>query len=81
MTVDRETEGEKMVFEVGKYYKHTGGGYLHILCEAETTMWMDPLIAESAGHGDGRLVPVGKDEAAAVNWTETTKDEWMTNFS
>lgn len=69
-----------MVFEIGKYYKHSGGGFLHILCEAKTTMWVDALVAETSGHDHG-IAPVGKDECSAQNWEETTEVEWMKNFS
>ena len=67
-------------FEIGKYYKHTGGGYLHILCKANTTMWLDTLVAEEAGYGCG-LKPVASDPESRINWIETTKEDWMTNFS
>lgn len=70
-----------MVFEIGKYYKHSGGGYLHILGEIKTTMWFDCFVAEEAGHGNSELKPVGKDETSAQNWSETTEADWKTNFS
>ena len=70
-----------VVFEVGKYYKHSGGdGFLRIICKAKTTMWNDTLIAEEGGGSSG-LRAVGKDETSAENWTECTEKEWMSNFS
>ena len=67
--------------KIGKYYKHTGGGYLHIIGRLDTTMWgSNALIAESAGHGCD-LRAVAGDAGSAINWQETTKKDWMTNFS
>lgn len=68
-----------MKFEVGKYYQHSGGSMMHVVCGAVTTMYGGCLVAEIAGEPD--LKPVGQDEAAAANWRETTYAEWMTNFS
>jgi hypothetical protein len=68
-----------MVFEIGKYYRHTTGEMMAIRGELETTMWGKALIAESNQRSD--LVPVGRDESSAVNWMETTEDEWMKSFS
>lgn len=75
-----EASEVKMRFEIGKFYKHNGGSYLHILGRVKTTLWDDCLVAEEAGRGENALVPVGEDEGAAENWTETTYDDWMTNF-
>lgn len=68
-----------MIFEVGKYYRHTTGKEISIICEADTTMFGKTLIAEEAG--DIKFVAVGGDESHSVNWTEITKEEWMKNFS
>lgn len=68
-----------MIFKVGKYYKHSGGGMMHIITGAKTTLYEWCLIAEHAGEGNFR--PVGQDECSAVNWEETTEEEWMKNFS
>ena len=69
-----------MCFEVGKYYKHTGGVYLSILCEANTTLYGKCLIAESAGK-EGGFRAVGTDRASVENFTECSEKEWMSNFS
>ena len=68
-----------MVFEIGKYYQHTCGAKLAILCELETTQYGKTLIAES----DGRdvLRAVGKGKSYTVNYHEITKEEWMESFS
>lgn len=72
---------ECICFEIGKYYKHTGGGFLHILGRLDTTIWgKNSLIAESSGNDYG-LQAVGGDVDSAVNWSETTKEEWRSNFS
>jgi hypothetical protein len=71
-----------MVFEIGKYYKHTTGTYLHVLCEQETTMYGNTLIAECAGYKVAdNFIAVGRDTAATANWQETTREDWMKNFS
>ena len=67
--------------EAGKYYKHSGGGFLHVLGRLDTTMWgKNALIAERSGHSYD-LIAVGDDVDSAVNWSETTKEEWSSNFS
>lgn len=72
---------ERICLEIGKYYKHSGGGFLHVLGRLDTTMWgKNSLIAESAGHGTD-LIAVGDDVDSAVNWYETSKEEWLSNFS
>lgn len=63
-----------MKFEIGKYYKHTGGGFLHICGEVKTHIWGHCLIAENK---DGRLVPVGRDESNAVNWVEISEEQYI----
>ena len=68
-----------MVFEIGRFYRHTSGREMAILGEVETTMYRKCLVAES--NRTGNLLPVGKDESAADNWREISKEEWMQNFS
>jgi len=67
-----------MKFEVGKYYRHTTGKEISIICEANTTMYGETLIAE--GCHCTEFIAVGSDESAAVNWIEITKEEWLKNF-
>lgn len=69
-----------MKFEVGKYYRHTTGHELAILCEAETTIRGKGLVAETNNPKE-ELCLVGMSEKHAVNYTEITKEEWMKNFS
>ena len=68
-----------MIFEIGKYYRHSGGGVMHIVSSAKTTMYGWCLIAEE--HGISNLKPVGSDEVSSQNWTETTEIDWMSGFS
>ena len=56
-----------MNFEVGKCYKHTTGTMMHVLCETETILYGRCLVAEEAGKND--LIPIGKGEEYADNWT------------
>lgn len=67
------------MFEIGKVYKHSGGGIMHIIGGLQTTLHGGCLIAEEVGSAN--LKPVGQDEEAAVNWVETTMEEWMSHFS
>lgn len=61
-----------MKFEVGKFYRHTGGGHLHIIAKApKTIMWFGPVLIAETPEGD--LRPCGADEASAVNWNEITE--------
>lgn len=64
-----------MIFELGKFYKHNGGGLMHMIALADNPiMWFGPtLIAEDPG---GNLTPCGMDETSAFNWYEITEDEF-----
>lgn len=68
-----------MKFEIGKFYKHTTGDCLHILCEIETTMYGNTLLAEQRG-GEENFIAVGRGEDSAVNYHEITKEEWLVEF-
>lgn len=68
-----------MIFELDKYYRHTTGYEIHILCEGETTLRGKGLIAET--NGKEELTIVGNKEENAINFIEITKEEWMKNFS
>lgn len=68
-----------MHFEIGKYYRHNGGGVMHIVGACKTTLYGWCLVAEE--HGSSDLKPVGSDDSAAVNWEETTSEVWESGFS
>ena len=68
-----------MYFQIGHYYKQSGGGMIHIVGAARTTLYGWTLLAEE--HGSSNFRPVGSDEGSTVNWTEATEAEWMTGFS
>lgn len=64
-----------MVFGVGKYYRHTTGHMLHVLCEAETKLFGNTLIAET--YDDSEVfTAIGKTEDHSVNYTEISKEDW-----
>tara|TARA_R110000850_G_scaffold131596_1_gene252495 strand:- start:40 stop:258 length:219 start_codon:yes stop_codon:yes gene_type:complete len=67
-------------FELGKYYRHNGGGEMHIVGVADTIMWGATFIAEE---GNGQtLTPISMNSKdSAVNWFEITKEEFMKNYS
>jgi hypothetical protein len=67
-----------MVFEVGKFYRHTTGLEYSIIGKLETTMWGKTLIAET---NSSDLEAVGEDMYATVNFEEISREEWMKNFS
>ena len=69
-----------MTFELNKFYKHSGGGVMHMIATAENpVMWMgSPLIAEDR---DGNLSACGRDETSAQNWSEITQEEFMQYLS
>ncbi len=76
-----------MRFEIGHYYRHTTGEEFSIIGRMKTTMWEETVVAETAGGVstsgdcfDSRLLAVGDDEGAAVNFVEISKKEWMKNF-
>ncbi|MBE3101238.1 MAG: hypothetical protein IMZ47_03090 [Firmicutes bacterium] len=62
------------VFQIGRYYKHTGGRMIHILMESETEVWGHCFIAEESESNS--LCPVGMDSDAAGNWKEIPKKEF-----
>jgi len=67
-----------MVFEIGKFYRHTTTGVMfHILGRLETTLCGSALVAEFLGKGQGGLTPVGDDEGSAAECQEATEEEWM----
>ena len=69
---------DKFVFVIGHFYKHATGQMIHALTTATTTTWGETIIAETS---DNKLMPVGNDDGAHVNWEESTEEEWMKNFS
>lgn len=68
-----------MIFEIGKYYKHTTGEMLHIISAGKTTLYGWTMIAETTRGSN--LVTVGVGESFAVNWSESTEEEWLSHFS
>lgn len=56
-----------MIFETGKYYEHTTGLKIRILAETDTCAYGHVLIAEDSY---GRIVPIGTEEEATLNYTE-----------
>lgn len=68
-----------MRFEIGKYYRHTTGYELSIICETETTLRGKGLLAET--NGQDELCIVGTGEENTIGFTEIPNEEWMKNFS
>lgn len=64
-----------MTFEIGKFYQHTTGIKMKILCRAVTQVYGDCLLAEVSNSTDFQAV--GEDEAAAENWHEIPAEEWV----
>ncbi len=60
-------------FEIGKYYEHTTGRKLSILCEVETYYHGKCLLGET---DLGELVPVGTTEEYAVNYHEISENQF-----
>lgn len=54
-----------MKFQIGKYYQHTSGEIICILCEIHTFFHGACLLAEV---DTGRLRPVGTDAESSQNW-------------
>ena len=63
-----------MQFEIGKYYKHSGGKRLHIVGVAKTYSYGWTLVGEEMGYDN--LLPVGSSESNAENYIEITEEEW-----
>ena len=67
-----------MVFELGKYYKHTTYHYLYVCGVVNSHAYGMGLIAESIHKGRNvEFMVVGSDENSSVNYTEITKEEYM----
>ena len=63
-------------FELGKCYKHNGGGAMYICGVADSIMWGITFIAEERGNQN--LTPVAMNSKdSAVNWFEITKEEFI----
>ena len=63
-------------FELGKCYKHNGGGAMYICGVADSIMWGTTFIAEERGNQN--LTPVAMNSKdSTVNWFEITKDEFI----
>ena len=68
-----------MRFQVGKYYRHSGGGMMHILVATKTKVYGMTMIAE---FNDGSFRPIGDDETSALNWSEVDDvNEWDNLFT
>lgn len=64
-----------MVFELGKYYKHTlHDNMIHVCGYALTHFYGETLIAEDT-HGE--FVPIGSKEENTINYSEITKEEFL----
>ena len=66
-------------FEIGKYYKHSGGESMHIIGVVNTNLYGWTLVAESSCAGD--LKPITPDEGCGVGWKEIAVKEWEKLFS
>lgn len=65
-------------FELGKCYRHNGGGEMYICGVADTILWGTSFIAEVGGEQD--LTPIAMNSKdSAVNWVEITKEEYIKN--
>jgi len=67
-----------MIFEIGKFYRHSTGKQIAVLGELETTLYGKTLIAET---DSSHFISVGRDETSSENFHEISKDDWMKNFS
>ena len=68
-----------MRFNVGGYYKHSGGGMMHVLVSLNTKIYGYTMLAE---FDDGSFRPVGSDETNAINWVELDDvSEWHNKFN
>jgi hypothetical protein len=70
-----------MVFEVGKYYKHTTGYTISVICRANTTLFGDNALIVESNDVLRPFSAVGDTEDHSVNFIEVDKEEWMKNFS
>jgi len=52
---------------------------MHIIGGLQTTLYGGCLVAEESDSVN--LKPIGQDTGSTQNWTETTKEKWMENFS
>lgn len=68
-----------MIFEEGKYYRHTTGVELAIVGKLNTTMFGETLIAET--NDNISFQAVGSTEANTQNYKEISREEWMKNFN
>ena len=68
-----------MKFEIGKYYEHTSGKQIHILCETVTEAFGKCLMCESSG---GIIYPVGLTEEYSANYKLISRERFLlSNFN
>jgi len=65
-------------FEVGKCYRHRGGGTMMIIGRLKTKMYGLTLIGEDGENGDFRAVGSGTDNS--VNWYEIHENAFNDSF-
>jgi hypothetical protein len=66
-----------MVFEIGKYYRNTAGEAIHILCQSNTHLYGQTLIAERIGGNVDGLVSVESKYFDILRFFEITPDDWQ----
>lgn len=71
--IRRDKGCDDIKFEVGKYYEHTTGSKLSIICEVETYYHGKCLLGETE---TGELVPVGTTKENAINYHEISESQF-----
>ena len=62
-----------MRFELGKYYRHTSGAWVHIIGMVHSETWGWCLVGEDPS---GALRPVGMGADHALHWEERDQRAW-----
>lgn len=67
-----------MIFEVGKYYQHTDGGFISIVGKVDTKRYGEVLVAEEATNKI--ILTFSNFNDNVEGWSEITKHKWLSKF-
>ena len=71
---DKNSERPLSHFEIGRYYKHSGGETMYCCAYAGTYAYGVVMLAET---GEGNFKPVGDGPSYCINWREISEDEFL----
>lgn len=80
----RDNNRIRLIFKIGKYYKHPIAGCIHIISAAKTTSYGWTLLAEthnSNNNSNNNFIAVGSYPDSTTDWVEINGKEWIAGYS